>query len=30
MKVADIVIVLLLATFFGVLGFFEEIYQWLV
>jgi ABC-type thiamin/hydroxymethylpyrimidine transport system permease subunit len=29
MKVADIVIVVLLAIFFGGLIFFEDIYKWL-
>ena len=29
MKAADVIIVLLLATFFGVVFYFEEIYKWL-
>jgi len=29
MNATDIIIVLLLATFFGVVLFFEEIYKWL-
>ena len=29
MKAADVIIVFLLITFFGVVFFFEEIYQWL-
>jgi len=29
MKAADIIIVLLIATFFGILIFFEDIFKWL-
>jgi len=29
MRVADIIIVFLLITFFGVVFFFEDIYKWL-
>jgi hypothetical protein len=29
MKAADVIIVLLIATFFGIVFFFEDIYKWL-